>query len=256
MKQYLFASLLILPLTLHAAPELKGNPEDLRGFLHPRENIINISAEAEETAYSDEAIINVLVTTEEKTLSQAIKSNTVLRDKIKQTLISKGIPTDKINNSNFSSSSEYGWFGDEPDSYKIMNRMAIEISAESQLQTIATLADEYDEVKLSATSFKHSKKEAFTQKVKQKALDKVMAKKAYYEQALGITLIPVSFNESNIRHQATAGANVLGRAVMVEAELDRSYSKKASAAPIPKATNNSFDEIKYRGSITVQFKVK
>jgi len=48
---------------------------------------------------------------------------------------------DKINNSNFSSSSEYGWFGDEPDSYKIMNCIAIDINAGNQLQIIAEIGE-------------------------------------------------------------------------------------------------------------------
>jgi uncharacterized protein YggE len=105
MKKLSLAVLLVLPFTLNAAPELKGNPEDLRGFLHPRDNIISISADAEETAYSDLATLNLVITTEEKKLTNSIKNNAVLRNKIKQALISKGIPTDKINNSNFSSSS-------------------------------------------------------------------------------------------------------------------------------------------------------
>jgi uncharacterized protein YggE len=256
MKKLSVALCLLFPLTVTAAPALKGNTEDLRGFLHPRDNIINISAEAEETAYSDQAMLNLVITTEEDKLSDAIKKNASLREQIKQTLISKGIPVNKINNSNFSSSSEYGWFGDEPDSYKVMNRIAIEISQEKQLQIIAELADQYEEAKLSATTFKHSKKEAYNQKVKQKALEKVLAKKNYYEQALGIKLTPVSFNESNIRFQATDGANVLGRAVMAESavQFDKSYASKRAKPAAPKT--NSFDEVKYRGSITVQFKVQ
>ena len=172
MKKLSLVLCLLFPLTATAAPELKGNPEDLRGFLHPRDNIINISAEAEETAYSDQAMLNLVITTEEDKLSDSIKKNASLREQIRQTLISKAIPVNKINNSNFSSSSEYGWFGDEPDSYKVMNRIAIEINQEKQLQIIAELADQYEEAKFSATTFKHSKKEEYNQKVKQKALEK------------------------------------------------------------------------------------
>jgi hypothetical protein len=126
MKKLSLALLLLLPFTLNAAPELKSNPEDLRGFLHPRNNIISISADAEETAYSD--------------------------------------------------------------------------------------------------------------------------------QALEITLTPISFNESNVRFHATAGANVLGRAMKAQAQQDLSYLSKL-AAPV-KPTANSFDEVKYHGNITVQFKVQ
>lgn len=243
-------------MAISAAPELKGNPEDLRGFLHPKDTMISLSADAEETAYSDQATINLVITTEEKQLSDAIKSNAELREKIKQTLISQGIPADKINNSNFSSSSEYGWFGDEPDSYKVMNRIAIEISQEKQLQLLAEIADQYEEAKLSGTTFKHSKKESYNQKVKQKALEKILAKKSYYEQALGIKLTPVSFNESNVRFQATAGANVLGRAVMAESAVayDQSLTSKRAKPRAP--ASNSFDEVKYHTTITVQFKVQ
>ena len=73
----LISSLLfcILPFGALAEPELKGSPDVLRQFLHPSENIVTLSAEAEEKAYSDRAIISLVVTSLDEQLSASISKN-------------------------------------------------------------------------------------------------------------------------------------------------------------------------------------
>jgi len=50
-----------LPLSAFAQPELKGSPNDLRQFLYPSEKIVTLRAEAEKKAYSDKAIISLVI---------------------------------------------------------------------------------------------------------------------------------------------------------------------------------------------------
>lgn len=247
-------ALFALASPLQAAPELKGSPEELKGFLHPSSQTLFISDSAEATAYSDQAIVNLVITTEEKNLSSALEKNATLRSSIKSQLTAQGIAAEDIKNSKFSSSPEFGWFGKEPTSYKVVNRMSIKIQEEASLQSIATISDQHKEVLLSGTQFEHSKKAAFSQNVKALALKKVMDKKAFYESTLGIKLTPVSFEESIFDNLPTQGASQLEE-IVVTGTRTKSDSYSSRRQYEPDMSNSSFDEIKYSARIKVEFKV-
>ncbi len=249
------AAFLALSSLSYSAPELKGSPQDLQGFLYPKDNIISISDFAEEKAYSDKAEVNLVISTENKLLSEAIKSNGALRNKISKVLVEAGIAPDLINSSKFSSSPQYGWFGNKPSSYKVVNRMAISIANESHLQDIAVVADEYEEVELSDTAFEHSKKEEYSEKVKAKALEKILKQKAFYEKSLGVKLTAIDIRDVNVEQDATRGARVLEEVVVVGM---RTSGEKFSSVPKSKvgAHKVSFDEVKYEARLTVDFKIE
>jgi hypothetical protein len=238
---------------IYASPEIKGNPEELQSYFHPTEKTISIRGEAEETAYTDIAIVNLVVRTKDKLLSKAISLNSELRNKIRGELVKSGVDDSLIKNSKFSSSPQYGWFGSEPDSYEVLNRVAIKISTGNQLESIAYLADSYNEVTLSGTTFEHSKKMEFEKIVKEKALNKILEKKKFYENSLGIRLTAVSFSESEVGSNGTQGANYLKKVVVTGAGSSKgNYSQKPAYSSVGE---NSFDEIKYRSVVTVEFKV-
>ncbi len=239
-----------------ATPELKGSPEELRQFLHPSERIVSLHGQAQEKAYSDRAIISLVITTEDKQLSNSIAANSNLREFISEQLTTEGIESDSIKSSKFSTSPQYGWFGKKPDSYKVVNRMAITISDESQLKTIATVADSKAEIELSDTSFEHSKADEYKNKVKKQALKKAMAQKAFYESSLGVTLTTVGFRNSHIRFRGTQGANMLEEIVVTATK--RSMGKMQDMALSRPAAKQvpSFDEIEYEAEIYIDFKIK
>ncbi len=240
-------------------PELKGGPEELRGFLHPMDKVVTIRGQAEEKAYSDKAVISLVITTEDKLLSQAIAKNGEVRQKITTSLISSGIANDSIKSSKFSSSPQYGWFGSKPSSFKVINRMAISITDEAHLQEIAVVADKFGEVELSDTAFEHTKKDEFNEKVKAKALENILKQKEFYEKTLGVKLTPIGIRDSDIHLMATRGAMVLEQAVMAPASMapDQRDSKAYSSAAKYRDQSNepSFDEVKYAANITVDFKI-
>ncbi|MFT7560012.1 MAG: hypothetical protein ACI93R_001927 [Flavobacteriales bacterium] len=256
MRGILIVLFSLLSLSAFSAPELKGNPEDLRGFLHPKGSVITISDSALETAYSDTAIVHLVVSTEAKQLSQAIQKNTQIRTSIRQQLKAKGISDSAINNSKFSSSPEYGWFDKEPSSYKVINRISIKIQLEQHLQDIAIIADAQPEALLSGSSFEHSQKYALTQNLKKQALEKVIAKKTFYEKALNIKLIATSFRESTIDNNVTEGANLVQEIIVSGIRSDRELYKSRNFSDAPKLRANSFDEIKYEAHISIDFKVE
>ena len=246
----------LLPLAAVAQPELKGSPNELRQFLHPSEKIVTLSAEAEEKAYSDRAIISLVVTSEDKQLSTSISNNITLRESISQQLVTAGINPDHIKSSKFSTSPQYGWFGKKPDSYKVVNRMAVTITQESQLKTIASVADSKEQMELSDIAFEHSQKDAFKSQVKQLALEKVMKQKALYETSRGVTLTPVSFRDNRLWVRGTQGAQMLEEIVVTATKRSRSYNDSGenfSNSAAPKSIESSFDEIVYTAEVFVDF---
>lgn len=246
-----------LAYTVHclAAPELKGSPQELKGFLYPNDNIVSISAFAEEKAYSDQAIVSVVITTESKQLSGAIGKNSEVRAKITQTLVDSGIDKSAIKSSKFSSSPQYGWFGSKPASYEVINRMAIVISDETHLKTIAELADQSSDIELSDTEFEHSKKDEFNQKVKAKALDKILKQKEFYETSLGVTLTTVGIRDSNIQHMGTRGARLRERKIDSYATAEVSAASASSVERIRNQAESSFDEVIYQANLSIEFKI-
>ena len=255
MKKALLVILSLFSSLVFSAPEIKGSPQDLRGFLYPNDKIVTISGDAEERAYTDTAIVSLVITTEKKLLSEAIASNGSLRKKITNALTTAGISQQSINSSKFSSSPQFGWFGKKPTSYEVVNRMAISINSETQLEQVAKITDQAPEVEISNTSFEHSKKEEFNERVKVKALEKVLKQKQFYEQSLGVQLVPVGIRDSNIQQRATRGAAALEELVVTSAKLgDGNYSSESKFRS--QFTESSFDEVEYEARISVDFKIE
>ncbi len=255
MNKVLGIAIYIYATFVYGSPEIKGSPDELKSFFHPDQKTILITDTAEERAYTDHALVNLVVTTEDKLLSTAMSLNQNLRQKIKKTLLENGIPENDIKNSKFSSSPQYGWFGSDPDSYEVMNRVAIKIATEKQLQAIALVSDNHDEITFAGTSFEHSKKIAFQKMVKEKALNKILEKKKFYEASLGIKLFPIAFSESDVGFAATHGAHLLDEEIIVTGSRasKTSLSKQRNYAP---QRDNSFDEIEYRATVSVEFRIE
>lgn len=254
----LMALLLVscLPLASVAQTELKGSPHELRQFLHPTPRTMTIHGDAEEKAYTDKAILSLVITTEKKTLSDSITANGNLRDRIKKQLINNGIKADAIKSAKFASSPQYGWFGKKPSKFEVVNRMAVSITQQNQLQAVAAIADKFPEVELNATTFEHTKKDQLNQLVKQKALDKILKQKAFYEKSLGIKLTPIGVRDSNIQRVATRGAKLFSKAMTPKAMRTGMAKPAVADKPIPAPTAPSFDEIKYRAKLSVDFKIE
>lgn len=257
MNRLLISVTLFLCVIFNAsATELKGQPEELRRFLHPVENIVTLTGEGKETAYSDKAIVNLIITTEEDGLADSLKKNSDLRSVVVKTLIEKGINQNNIKTSKFSTSPQFGWFGDSPNSYKIINRMSVNIINEKQLQEIAKISDANKEIELANTNYVHTKKDEFLLKVKKKALNDAMKQKAFYESSLGVKLITRNFRNSNSGYTATRGAQELAQNVVITGSRmnkGRSFSSQYNDASIP--LPQSFDEVEYKATIFVDFVV-
>jgi len=244
------ASNLFLVHTAGAQPQLSGTPDELRGFLFPRPNTVNISGDAELTAYKDVARVSLLVTTEARSLNAAMADNQNLRNDLIEEFLAAGIDADAINNSKFASSPQYGLFGRNPSSFEVVARLDVEVSSESHLQMLAGAADANEEVEFERIQFEHSEEEEFEQQVQELALQDVMEQKAFYESNLGLELRAVNFFYGSIRQMARA----MPMAVMAEAatadSMNEAVSLSAGASVAP-----SFDEVEYGTSVTVVFEI-
>lgn len=249
----LIATLLVVPGLLLAETELKGSPEELRQFLHPVDHTVTLTGTHEETAFSDKAIVSLVITTKKDQLGASMESNTELRQSITRALIDAGVDAEEINTSKFSSSPQFGWFGSKPRSFEVVNRMSVGITDEDHLQLIADLTDKNDEVVMSGMEFEHTAKEELQNQVKAAALDKAFAQKTAIEERLGITLIPIGFNEQVIMPVRTRAAGQLEEIMVSASKARESDVSSFAQAPLPPQT---FDEVSYTATIYVTFRIE
>lgn len=243
--------LVVYPAT--AQPQLSGTPDELRGFLFPRPNTINISGDADLTAYKDVARVSLLVTTEARDLNQAMAENQQLRAEMIEQFTDAGIPAEEINNSKFSSSPQYGIFGRNPNSFEVSARLDVSVSSESHLQILAAAADDNDAVEFESIAFEHSEEESFERQVRDLALEDVMEQKAFYESTLNLELKAVNFFYGGIQQFARAMPIAIAEeAVAVDAVRGSANAALQASAP---AVAPSFDEVEYRTSVTVVFEI-
>lgn len=234
-----------------AETELKGSPEELRQFLHPVEHTVTLTGTEEETAYSDKAILSLVITTEADRLSDSMSSNTRLRTTITQSMIDAGVSPDEINTSKFSSSPQFGWFGSKPKSFEVINRMSVGITDEAHLQLIARLTDDNEEIIMAGMAFEHTAKEEFQGNVRKAALDKALAQKTAYEQQLGIKLTPINVQE-NVVMPRRAQPYAMEEVAVSAVARQRGTADFASPPPPPQ----TFDEVIYQATVYVTFKVE
>jgi hypothetical protein len=228
--------------------ELSGTPEELRGYLRSETRTVTISDVASEVAYTDIAKITLIVSTKEKTLALALEQNNDLRASVFQKLTQSGIPADDIQSSKYSASPQYGWFGSSPSSFEVINSLVVTVDEEPSFRRVAEISDQSDSIVFGGVEFEHSEKEAYEDKVRDKAVNSVMKDREYFEEKLGLELRPISFTFSDVH---SAGLDRYGAIEEVIVTGSRIGSSRGdSAIPPP-----SFDEIEYRVSVAITFEV-
>ena len=232
----------------YAEPELSGTPNELQRYLDRNDQLIAIYGYAEETAYSDTAHITLAVVTKEKTLSQALQANANLRQTLVDDLVQAGIAREDINNAQFSTSPQYGWFGKTPSQFEVANRVKVTARSEQELNIVSKSADERDEITVSSIEFEHSQREQVRLQVTLDALANAKAKAAAYGEAVGLSLQPITFNPGE---QAYQGRNQ-SRIEEVVVTAQRYAPSVAASGPVAPV---SFEELKYSTTAVVTFKV-
>ena len=242
------ASMLVGQAALSA--ELSGTPEELRRYLRAEVRTVTIQEQATEFAYSDTAKITLMFSSEAKELAEAMRLNNELRDRVIGELVASGLSADKINSSKYSASPQFGWFGDKPNKYEVVNNIVITVDAEDKFRRVAEMADSDDDIQFAGAKFEHSKKDEVEEKVRDKALQSVMKSRRYFEKELGLELTPVQFHFSDVFAQQPKR----DFAMVEEISLAAKSAPLARPAAPPRAPG--YDEIEYRVSVSVTFEIQ
>jgi uncharacterized protein YggE len=250
-------ALLLLGAAATAQPTVSGTPAEIRQLLGMPTNppqVVTIRGFAEETAYTDRAIVSLIVTTERRSMAEALQANAALRAEITRTLTSAGIDPEAINNSRFSTSPQFGPFGRNPNNYQVVNRMEVTATMEAHLVALGDVVDQNMEVTFGGTEFEHSEREAFEDRVRQAALDDAMEEKAFYETSLGIELGPVNFRTGPVIFNPRE--RFLSQALEEVAVTGARAEDAAAQAPLEAPGVPTFDEVQYRANVEIDFEVR
>lgn len=187
---------LISPSVAMAAPEIKGSPEEVEQYLSNIPKLISITESADKIAVSKQARMSLLVNTGAKKLSKALQENYDVRSSLRKQLNDLGVKDASIDESKFSSTPEYGMFGDEPKAYGVSNVVSVLLSSEQQMISIANIADGNLHIRYLSTKPMVLEKEKIEKELLDQAMQKAKAKAAKFQRDLGVTLIPVNIIES------------------------------------------------------------
>ena len=226
-----FSFCLVLIQSLSAEPELKGSPSELAAYLGSLPKTVGVTGESELKVQADRAIIGLRVTTENKSLQEALRANQEVRSKILNSLKDHDIGADRIQASKFSSTPKYGMFGDKARSYRVENIIKITVIDEKQFQAAARLVDALPEVQYLGIDFEHSDKEALKKKAIAQALDHAIERTKLYEERLKVRLVPKSFSETAAVSQGAPPA-------MPRIESTVFPARAKAPTPIPGATRD------------------
>ncbi len=244
---FVLIAISLVSMAANAAPELRGNPQELEQYLQSGTRTVSIRKTATETAYTDRARISLVVTTRDRLLAEAIRMNQEKRRSTIRDFVDGGISIDEIRSSKFSTSPQFGWFGSKPNSFEVVNTIIVTVESEKQFQLVAAMADQHKEISFSRTEFEHSLKEEFEKKVRQQAMDHVMEERGFYESRLDLVLKPVAFSTSEIRPERMRRQPVLEQMVLTARSTEADAGQIADVA--------GFDEVKYMASVVVVFEV-
>lgn len=240
------AALLFTSSLLFAATELSGTPQELAAYLQEIPETVSIAGNAEKKLPADQAIIHLKVTTEEKSMTEALDKNRAMRRDITSSLLAAGLSADRIEAAQFSSTPESGFFTDKIKRYKVENSLKATVTNEAEFRAVAELIDTRDEVTYEKTEFELADRKAAERLLLAEACRDAAAKKGIYETELQIKLTPVRFHDGRIILNKP-------RLRMDRAVKTLSFSGEAAAASAPPPVQ--FDEIELNASVTVEYRL-
>ena len=257
MRYALLFTVLLMPLAVFAAPELKGDPAELTNYLLDEKRVVSIAAHGEIKVQADRAIVTLRVKTKDSAFAQAVKSNRDVRTKLSHQLQQAGIAADRITAAKFSSLPNYGFFGDKPSSYEISNDVSVVIRGEDDMALIAQSVDSMKEVSYLAAQFEDSNKKAHQGDALNDALAAIARQKAAYEKALGFTLAPLRISETSVQHVPTMAYPI--RHDKGQPAVSMQFKSMEAAAPSDEgsdATAGGFGELRYESSVVAEYLVQ
>ena len=234
---------------VHADPELRGSPYDLEKFLSGVPKMVSITGESEIKLPSDRAIVMLKITTDNKLLQEALKSNQDMRSRLLGYLKSKNIPLERVQTSKFSSTPKHGWFSDKAKSYRVDNFVKVTVQDEAEFQAVAGAVDTWAEIQYLSIDFEHSNKDALKAQAIAKACDNASEKRKTYEEKFGVTLVARKFSEGPVEMK--------GPMVTTDEKTSSgSWASKDATTPQIQEGVSPFGELTYTVRVTVEYSVE
>jgi uncharacterized protein YggE len=221
---------------------LQGSPEETKAYLSKTQTQVTLKGRASSVVEAGEIKAHVAV------LSDAPTPGTVLalHEDQKKMLLAKlqaiGIQRGQVTVPKFATlTPRYGTSGDQAIGHRAESTLTIELSDQKQYVDLLGVLDKAREARLDHLSYDHAQLTNLQKQILTNALKKVMTRKEIYEQSLGVTLRPVSFNEEdmgeklNFSQGSRYGQIAIEAAVQVVFEIDPhkapAVEKQASPAP-------------------------
>jgi uncharacterized protein YggE len=272
MKTYLLLTIVSISLTLRtqAEPELKGTPSELSRYLQDvpiRETpkSVSVAGEAELRVPADQAVVTLKVTTENKSLHEALRLNQDVRTKLIAYLKSHNMPAERVHASKFSSTPRFGLFGEKAKSYKVENLVRITVEDEHEFQLTASTVDQFAEVQFVGADFEVKDKEAMKAKAVAQACDNANQRKSLMEEKFGVSLKATGFSTAPVlqamnseSRRYPSGSYKGGASAGIRADLLSSGLRAEAANEMPAAAEDvsSFGEMIYTVGVTVEYRVE
>jgi len=244
----LIALTLMFNSDLFAEPELTGTPGELTGYLQDIPQTVRITGKAEKKIPADRAIIHLNVTTEGRSLAEALSENRTLRAEITKNLLSTGLSTNHIRAAQFSSTPESGFFSDKVRKYTVKNGMKITVTNEDEFRSVAELIDAKEKVSYQKTEFELSTKKETERQLLAEACRDAVAKKALYETELLVTLTPVRFYDGTV-----ANTQPRTQSLRMKKDAYSSFSLSESDSYSPPV---QFDEMKFHATLAIDYRLQ
>ena len=236
-----------------AEAELKGSPAELAAHLSAMPLIntpatVSLSGQAVSSIHADSGRVLLRILTEHVRFQEALEANRKIRQQLIADLTKAGISQKLIQESNLSSTPQYGLLGNKPKQYRVENTLKVTIAGENELQEVARQVDRFDEVHYQELEFIYPQKAEQKRELMALALEHVGRKKQLYEQQLGVALRLKTFSEGS----------VLERSAFAEIEqrkrLWEEYSSRQSSegdAPVL-----TFGELIFEAGVTVEYVIE
>jgi hypothetical protein len=238
-----------------AEPELKGSPAELAAYLAGLSKNVNVAGEAEMKVPADRASVMLKVTTESKSLQEALRANQEVRARMITALKERGIPAEKIQSARFSSTPKHWVFSDKAKSYRIENQVKVTVMEDKEFSAVAQLVDRFPELQFVGIEFEHSDKEGLKKKALAQALDNATERKRVFEERLGIKLQPKSFSQSAVTMQSPGRPRAYDMASRYSSAKLPS-SAEAAGVEVTEEAGSVFGELVFNAAVTVEYAVE
>ncbi len=243
MKQIFAVILISISSIVFAEPKIEGTVSELKEYLEGVTELVYVEGSATSKVSSDRAVIKLLIWSESPSLAKALSSNSKIRKSVRSQLRGAGIDDKNVKEFKFSSTPEYGLFGDEPKSYKVENILSVVVESEEQMVKVASISDNEKNIRYVSSNAEVGDKEKIRADLLNKALSNAKKKASLYESQLGVRLTVVSFKESSFKTIEIQEVSSVRKGKMA------SYSSGS-------ASSSQFGESKFTMAVTVKYRLK